>query len=534
MSLYCCIASTILSSAYSPTPAKIGLLPTAFSTDFLKEFVAILAPSFVPLFVNNDFQTLPLTPSINLPTITSEIPQVEVKPEVVETAPIEPIKEAESVETAPELTPQQKIEQAKQARLEAKAKIDAKRNASKEEVVVEVIDDRKKKQLEIINKSNPAPNNYNTWVRSVDDIKEAKDVFETAFNEGEMYPDFTVDNMREALDYGEVTIYSSQPIKNGVFITPSKMNAEEYAGGKGGKIYSKKININDVAWIDESEGQYAPIKETPKIEQPKVEAAIVDGKPKTKVEGNIKETSENIDITKDYSLKEIAKTLVNSKTIETDLSKISTQEKIDLYQEIKKQRNGDKMSKEWSNILEEETNHPSAQFILNSIYYNLDSKTQKILNKQETSTKVETAKSKVSEASKVRKEAKAKLDAKKRNLGIANDPKQDAQDLYDYHQALVSEAKAYIEYGVASLEEFAEALGEKVTKSIKQAWEEAKGISPKITKVEDLSYDFNSIDEEVVESKKEHETKQKGPKKESVKETTQLRIPRISKRISSI
>ena len=134
---------------------------------------------------------------------------------------------------------------------------------------------RKEKQLEIINNSNPAPNSHNTWVRTVDDIKEAKDVFETAFNEGEMYPDFTVDDMKEALDSGEITIHSSRPIKNGSFVTPSRMNAEEYAGGKGSKIYSKTIKINDVAWIDESEGQYAPIKETKNAKTPPVEDIVV-------------------------------------------------------------------------------------------------------------------------------------------------------------------------------------------------------------------------------------------------------------------
>ena len=38
-----------------------------------------------------------------------------------------------------------------------------------------------------------------------------------------------------------------------------KMNAEDYAGGIGKKVYSKEINANDLAWIDESEGQYAPV-----------------------------------------------------------------------------------------------------------------------------------------------------------------------------------------------------------------------------------------------------------------------------------
>ena len=44
--------------------------------------------------------------------------------------------------------------------------------------------DVKKEQLQIINSSNPAPNNYNTWIRSVEDIKTAEDVFKTAFEEG--------------------------------------------------------------------------------------------------------------------------------------------------------------------------------------------------------------------------------------------------------------------------------------------------------------------------------------------------------------
>jgi predicted ABC-type ATPase len=116
----------------------------------------------------------------------------------------------------------------------------------------------KQKQLEIINSSNPAPNNYNTWIRTAEDIKTAEEVFSTAFEEGAMYPDFQTDDMSEALKSGYVTIYSSYPIKEGVFVTPSKMNALDYAGGNSGKVFSKKVQLKDIAWIDESEGQYAP------------------------------------------------------------------------------------------------------------------------------------------------------------------------------------------------------------------------------------------------------------------------------------
>ena len=118
----------------------------------------------------------------------------------------------------------------------------------------------KSRQLEIINRTNPAPNNYNTWVRNEDDILTAEEAFQTAFEDGEMYPDFTVEDMQQALDSGFVTIYSSKPIEDGNFVTPSKMNAQEYAGGKNGKLYSQRVKISDIAWIDESEGQYARIE----------------------------------------------------------------------------------------------------------------------------------------------------------------------------------------------------------------------------------------------------------------------------------
>lgn len=124
----------------------------------------------------------------------------------------------------------------------------------------------KQKQLDIINKSNPAPNDYNAWIRKVEDIKTADEVFGKAFEDGAMYPDFSENEMKKSLKSGDVTIYSSKPIEDGVFVTPSKMNAVEYAGGKGKKIYSKKVKIEDIAWIDESEGQFAPVPKEPKAE----------------------------------------------------------------------------------------------------------------------------------------------------------------------------------------------------------------------------------------------------------------------------
>ena len=44
-------------------------------------------------------------------------------------------------------------------------------NVSKYLVKEDVSENTKQKQLEIIEKVNPAPNSYNTWIRQIDDIK---------------------------------------------------------------------------------------------------------------------------------------------------------------------------------------------------------------------------------------------------------------------------------------------------------------------------------------------------------------------------
>ncbi len=125
----------------------------------------------------------------------------------------------------------------------------------------------KEKQLDIILKSNPAGNDTATWIRNVNDIK----TFEEALQDGDWEgweetgfdPDYDANIAREALKTGQITVYSSYPIEKGTFVTPSKMEAESYSGT--GKVYSKKVNLTDVAWIDPTQGQYAKIENDLKI-----------------------------------------------------------------------------------------------------------------------------------------------------------------------------------------------------------------------------------------------------------------------------
>jgi len=94
--------------------------------------------------------------------------------------------------------------------------------------------------------------------------------------------------------------------------------------------------------------------------------------------------------------------------------------------------------------------------------------------------KAEPKLTKIEELAQKRKEAKAKLDAINRNLGIAQDPKEKAKALFNYHKALVEEALAYIEAGVKTVQDFAKAIGEDVNDFVKDAWNEANGGKKKV------------------------------------------------------
>lgn len=53
---------------------------------------------------------------------------------------------------------------------------------------------------------------------------------------------------------GKIIVYSSYPIESGIFVTPSRMEAQNYAGNR--KVYSKLVKLSDVAWLDPLQGQF--------------------------------------------------------------------------------------------------------------------------------------------------------------------------------------------------------------------------------------------------------------------------------------
>lgn len=132
----------------------------------------------------------------------------------------------------------------------------------------------KQRQLDIINATNPAPDDYHTWIRSIDDIltfEEAviecleydmgpvnpNDLSEALEDCSLICPDFDGNDAAAALDSRYVNVYSSYPIEDGVFVSTSYRIASDYAGGGG--VYELEVALEDVAWIDVSEGQYAKV-----------------------------------------------------------------------------------------------------------------------------------------------------------------------------------------------------------------------------------------------------------------------------------
>lgn len=118
----------------------------------------------------------------------------------------------------------------------------------------------KEEQFEIIQRSNPADESLSdhTWIRSADEIQTFDEA--TKGIDENLTPDYTLEMVNDAKASGKITVYSSKPIEEGAFVTPSRMEAQNYAGDD--RVFSKEVDVDDVAWIDGLQGQYAKATES--------------------------------------------------------------------------------------------------------------------------------------------------------------------------------------------------------------------------------------------------------------------------------
>lgn len=176
------------------------------------------------------------------------------------------VRDGESVDSAVKRAyGQEKADNEKERQIEYNKKVADDLNGKKQdEKPVKKTDEKvkpltKSQQLDIILKTNPADDELgeHTWVREESDILTYKEAIEDTFGDeiDDFTPDFTADDIKKALKTGKITVFSSKPILNGNFVTPSAMEAAAYAGDAG--IYMATIDLSDVAWIDEGQGQLA-------------------------------------------------------------------------------------------------------------------------------------------------------------------------------------------------------------------------------------------------------------------------------------
>lgn len=116
----------------------------------------------------------------------------------------------------------------------------------------------KAQKAERIIKSNPMVDDYHTGIRNADDIldfNEARQFTLDDIGDVSSYPDVTQEILDNAAKTRKIRLYSSRPFSVGSFVSPSKMQAQDYAGK--GKIYEGVFDIDDIAWLNADEGQIA-------------------------------------------------------------------------------------------------------------------------------------------------------------------------------------------------------------------------------------------------------------------------------------
>lgn len=125
------------------------------------------------------------------------------------------------------------------------------------------LNDVRQKQWEIIQKTNPKEEGTNsTWVDKPEDAKTFYEVnhkdSDYPFNEN-YSDDWTVKDKMNVEATGKITVYSSYPIEDGNWVTPSKEEGLSYAGS--GKLYSATMDPRDIAWVNAGQGQVAHISD---------------------------------------------------------------------------------------------------------------------------------------------------------------------------------------------------------------------------------------------------------------------------------
>lgn len=135
---------------------------------------------------------------------------------------------------------------------------------------------RKQKQLELVLEKNPMHDDHHVGIRKLEDIKTLEDAYRHDVEEelNNSWTDQPDEIYEQAFKTGVITVYSSKNFQEGDFVSTSYNEAEQYAGEGG--VNSMEVPLEHVAWIDSSEGMYAPVdvaEEAPEVDSRGAEVA---------------------------------------------------------------------------------------------------------------------------------------------------------------------------------------------------------------------------------------------------------------------
>lgn len=111
----------------------------------------------------------------------------------------------------------------------------------------------KEKQFERIQQHYQPKESWQPKVTSAEQILTAEEALLEADAMMDFeYPDFTMMDASKALMSGKITVYSTQPISNGTFVSTSKMFMSSYAGAN--EVTERQVALEDISWLSTNTG----------------------------------------------------------------------------------------------------------------------------------------------------------------------------------------------------------------------------------------------------------------------------------------
>lgn len=127
---------------------------------------------------------------------------------------------------------------------------------SEQEVFVptEIVAGKQKLDTELKERQKSAIAKAGKKAPDVSDIKTYSEVMTNDILNHGLSDDFTRGDIYKALITNRIKVYSNTPIEDGALVTPIQSEVEL---PDGGELYSKEVNLSDVAWKDASKGIFA-------------------------------------------------------------------------------------------------------------------------------------------------------------------------------------------------------------------------------------------------------------------------------------